>query len=142
MTGGEVAYSPEQKGIRSKLEGVTDQMSEQKKIYSRYIFNLGLETLWKGEVAVAGSKFRSIVLTSNTFNSSQGTFQALALEGIGKGIKNGVFQGIEDIKVIHDKDENGGQAAAKKFDELVTAAKREGFSSMSFMDMVNAEPET
>ena|SRR5579871_3533338 len=117
-------------------------MSEQKRIYSRYIFNLGLETLWKGEVADAGSKFRSIVITSNTFNSSQGIFQVLALEGIGKGIKNGVFLGAEDnIKVIHDEDENGGQAAGKKFDELVRTAKKDGFAPISFMDIVNAEDQ-
>jgi hypothetical protein len=115
-------------------------MSEQNKIYSRYIFNLGLETLWKGEVAAAGSKFRSIVITSDSFNSSQGAFQVLVLEGTGKGIKNGVFQGIEqDVNVVHDKDENGGQAATKRFDELVSTAKREGFTPISFMDVVNAE---
>jgi hypothetical protein len=78
-------------------------MEKERKIYSRYVFNRGLQTLWKGDAAKAGSQFRSIAITSDEFNSTQGIFQVLALEGIGRGIKDGKFAGSkDDPKVLFD----------------------------------------
>jgi len=61
-------------------------MTKNHKVYSRYVFNRGLPTLWKGDASDAGSPFRSVAITSDEFNSTQGTFQVLALEDTGRGI--------------------------------------------------------
>jgi len=115
-------------------------MKEERKIYSRYAFNRGLQTLWKGDAAKAGSQFRSIAITSDEFNSTQGTFQVLALEGIGGGIQDGKFAGSkDDPKVLFDKDFRGLDEAAKKFDEFILATEQEGFNKVSFMDIIDFE---
>lgn len=115
---------------------------KKRKIYSRYIFNRGLPTLWKGDAARAGSQFRSIAITSDEFNSTQGIFQVFALEGIGNGLENGKFAGSrDDPKVLFDKDSRGLDEAGKKFDELVVAAEREGFKKITFMDIIAVEEE-
>ena len=78
-------------------------IAKEQKVYSRYIFNRGLQTLWKGDTAVAGSQFRSVAITSDEFNSTQGTFQVFALEGVGRGIRDGKFAGSEaDPKMFKD----------------------------------------
>src|ERR1035438_3158039 len=99
-------------------------MAEGRKVYSRYIYNRGLETFWKGDPAEAGSQYRSIVITSDQFNSTQGIFQILALEGVGKGIEGGKFAGTNgDPKVLFDKDIQDLDKASKQFKELVTEAQ-------------------
>jgi hypothetical protein len=118
-------------------------MEKERKIYSRYIFNRGLQTLWKGDAAKTGSQFRSITITSDEFNSTQGVFQVLALEGIGKGIQDGKFSGSkDDPKVLFDNDFRGLDEAGKKFDELVAAAEREAFKKISFMDIIDFEEKS
>ena len=62
------------------------KMAKERKTYARYIYNRGLQTFWKGDAANAGSRFRSIAIASDQFNSTEGTFQVYALEGVGKGI--------------------------------------------------------
>jgi hypothetical protein len=115
-------------------------MTKERKVYSRYIFNRGLQTLWKGDAAVAGSQFRSVVITSDEFNSTQGTFQVFALEGVGRGIKDGKFAGSEaDPKVLFDQDVQGLGAAGAKFNELVAGAKKQGFTPITFMDIIEFE---
>ena len=115
-------------------------MKKDRKVYSRYIFNRGLQTLWKGDASVAGSPFRSIAITSDEFNSTQGTFQILALEGLGKGVHDGKFAGSDgDPKILFDEDVKGLDAAGKRFDELVTQAEAEGFKRITFMDMIDFE---
>jgi hypothetical protein len=115
-------------------------MEEERKIYSRYVFNRGLQTLWKGDAAITGSQFRSIAITSDEFNSTQGIFQVLALEGIGKGIEGGKFAGSRgDPQVLFDKDFRGLDEAGKKFGELVVAAERDGFMRITFMDIIDFE---
>lgn len=115
-------------------------MEKERKIYSRYVFNRGLQTLWKGDAAKPGSQFRSIAITSDEFNSTQGMFQVLALEGMGRGIQDGKFAGSkDDPKVLFDKDFHGLDEAGKKFDEFVLAAEREGFRKISFMDIIDFE---
>jgi hypothetical protein len=69
-----------------------------------------MQTLWKGDASVAGSLFRSIAITSDEFNSTQGTFQILA-EGLGKGVHDGKFAGSDT----------------------------EGFKRITFMDMIDFE---
>lgn len=115
-------------------------MEKERKIYSRYVFNRGLQTLWKGDAAKAGSQFRSIAITSDEFNSTQGIFQVLALEGIGRGIQDGKFAGSkDDPKVLFDKDFHGLDEAGKRFDNLVLAAEQEGFKKISFLDIIDFE---
>jgi hypothetical protein len=115
-------------------------MEEDRKIYSRYVFNRGLQTLWKGDAAKTGSQFRSIAITSDEFNSTQGIFQLLALEGIGKGIQDGKFAGSnDDPKVLFDNDFRSLDEAGKKFDELVVAAESEGFKRITFFDIIDLE---
>jgi hypothetical protein len=115
-------------------------MAEQRKPYARYIYNRGLQTLWKGDAANAGSQFRSIAIASDQFNSTEGVFQVYALEGVGKGIQNGKFAGSDDDpRVLFDEDLHGLEAAAKQFNELVKDAQRSGFETISFMDMLEFE---
>jgi hypothetical protein len=115
-------------------------MPKERKIYSRYIYNRGLQTLWKGDAAVAGSKYRSIAMTSDDFNSTNAVFQVFALEGVGLGIRDGKFAGSdENPTIIADEDLNGLDAAAKKFSELVSAAEKEGFKKITFMDIIEFE---
>ena len=112
-------------------------MTTERRVYSRYIFNRGLQTLWKGDAAVVGSQFRSVVITSDEFNSTQGTFQVFALEGVGRGIKDGKFAGSEAVPtVLFDQDVQGLDAAGTKFNELVADAKRQGFTPITFMDII------
>lgn len=37
-------------------------MVAERVVYSRYVFNCGLRTYWKGDAARAGSQYRSIAL--------------------------------------------------------------------------------
>jgi hypothetical protein len=115
-------------------------VEKERKIYSRYVFNRGLQTLWKGDAAKTGSQFRSIAITSDEFNSTQGIFQLLALEGIGEGIQDGKFAGSnDDPKVLFDNDFRSLDEAGKKFDELVVAAESEGFKRITFFDIIDLE---
>jgi len=115
-------------------------MPKERKVYSRYIFNRGLQTLWKGDAAVAGSKFRSIAITSDDFNSTQETFQVFALEGIGSGVKDGKFVRSEDEPTtLFDEDFKDLDAAAKKFGELVNHAEKQGFKRITFIDILEYE---
>jgi hypothetical protein len=114
-------------------------MAEVRKVYSRYIFNRGLVTLWKGDPATPGALYRSIVLTSPDFNSTAAVFQVLALEGAGKGIEGGKFAGPQgEARVLFDKDFNG-EEAAKQFNDLVTEAEGNGFARMTFWDQIEFE---
>jgi hypothetical protein len=115
-------------------------LAEERKTYARYIYNRGLQTFWKGDAAKAKSQFRSIAIASDQFNSTEGTFQVYALEGVGKGIEKGKFVGSEDDPLIlFDKDFNGLEAAASRFEELANDAQRSGFEPISFMDMLEFE---
>jgi hypothetical protein len=115
-------------------------MEKERKIYSRYVFNRGLQTLWKGDADKTGSQFRSIAITSDEFNSTQGIFQVLALEGIGRGIQDGKFTSLQnDPKVLFDKDFGDLDEAGKKFDEFILAAEQEGFKKITFMDIIDFE---
>jgi|GEM_PF-3612233 len=115
-------------------------MKKDRKVYSRYIFNRGLQTLWKGDAAAPGSLFRSVAITSDEFNSTQGIFQVLLLEGTGKGIKDGKFAGTDgDPKIVFDQDIKGLDEAGKKFAELVAESQKQSFKTITFMDIVDFE---
>ena len=115
-------------------------MAAERKIYSRYIINRGLTTLWKGDPATPGVLYRSIVLTSPDFNSTAGLFQVLALEGAGKGVENGRFAGPQgEARVLFDMDLDGLDEAAKQFDVLVKDAEKNGFAQMTFWDQIEFE---
>jgi hypothetical protein len=117
-----------------------EEMPKERKVYSRYAFNRGLQTLWNGDAASAGSQFRSVAITSDDFNSTQATFQVFALEGIGSGVKEGKFVRSEDEpKVLYDEDFKGLDAAAKKFGDLVTDAEKQGFKRITFIDILEYE---
>jgi hypothetical protein len=115
-------------------------MKDDRKIYSRYIFNRGLQTLWKGDASVPGSQFRSVAITSDAFNSTQAIFQVFMLEGIGDGIKDGKFAGTRGAPdILSDTDVEGLDVAGEKFEELVSDSERQGFRKIGFMDIVEFE---
>jgi hypothetical protein len=119
---------------------MTNDKATQRKIYSRYIYNRGLQTLWKGDAANPGALYRTIAITSDEFNSTLGVFQVLELEGTGKGIENGKFAGTEgDPKVLFDSDFNGMDAAAEQFKKLVKEAEAAGLKLMTFWDQIEYE---
>jgi len=115
-------------------------MAKEPKPYARYYIVRGHQTLWRGDAAEAGSEFRELVITSNEFNSTQGTFQLFALEGTGTGIKDGKLAVAEsEPKVLCDQDFQGLEAAAKKFGEVVKEAEAQGFKTVSVIDQLEFE---
>ncbi|WP_158791508.1 hypothetical protein [Granulicella sp. L60] len=115
-------------------------MADERKAYSRYIFNRGLATLWKGDPATPGALYRSIVLTSADFNSTAAVFQVLELEGAGNGVENGKFAGPQgEPNILFDQDFEGMDDAAKQFNVLVKEAESQGFKMMTFWDQIDFE---
>lgn len=115
-------------------------MAGEKKIFARYIYNRGLETLWKGDPANPGAIFRSVAIVTDQFNSTVGIFQVYALEGIGKGIENGQFAGTTgDPKLLDDKEFRAIDAAAKHFQSLVKSAQSDGFKVFTIWDQIEFE---
>jgi len=115
-------------------------MARARKHYSRYYIVRGNQALWSGDPAEDGSKFRQFLITSNEFNSTVGTFQVYGLEGTGKGIRNGkLATSDEEPTMLFDEDFDGLEAASKKFGELVTKARSEGFQEMSFIELLEFE---
>jgi len=115
-------------------------MATAKKHYARYYIVRGNQTMWRGDAAQAGSLFREFVITSNEFNSTQGTFQVYGLEGASAGIKDGRFAtSDEEPTVLFDKDFNGLQVAVKEFEQLVADAHKQGFTPITMMDIIEFE---
>lgn len=115
-------------------------MATERKHYSRYFYNRDLQTLWKGDASEAGSQYRSIAIATSQLNSIVGVFQVLALEGVGKGIRDGEFVGGDDNpKVLFDKDFDGLDAAADEFHKLLKDAEANGFQSMTFWGNIEYE---
>jgi hypothetical protein len=81
-----------------------------------------------------------VVITSDEWNSTEGTFQVLALEGIGKGIQNGKLAISQDeTQVLFDNDFQAFDAAEKKFKELVEDAQTNGFDRITTIDVMEFE---
>ncbi len=115
-------------------------MATAKKHYARYYIVRGLQTMWAGDAAQAGSLFREFVITSNEFSSTLGTFQVYGLEGASGGIKAGKFAPSDaEPTVLFDKDFNGLDLAAKQFEELVAEAQKRGFKPITMMEMLEFE---
>jgi hypothetical protein len=115
-------------------------MATAKKHYARYYIVRGMQTMWRGDAAQAGSPFREFVITSNEFNSTQGTFQVYGLEGASGGIKDGKFAPSDtEPTVLFDKDFNGLDPAAKQFEQLIEGAQRQGFKPMTMVDIIEFE---
>ena len=115
-------------------------MAEERKVYARYLFNRGLQTLWKGDPAKEGAQFREVAISSDEFNSTQGTFQVYELEGTGLGVKDGKFAGSDKKpRVVFDKDIRGLDEAVKKFTELVKEAEGQGFQRITLIDILEFE---
>jgi hypothetical protein len=115
-------------------------MATAKKHYARYFIVRDLETMWRGDAATSGSPFREFVITSNEFNSTLGTFQVYALEGMSGGIKEGkLAPSDQEPKVLFDQDFSGLQSAVKQFELLVDEAKDLGFKAVSTMEMLEFE---
>jgi len=115
-------------------------MARARKHYSRYFIVRGIQTLWKGDPAETGSQFREVVITSNEFNSTLGTFQVYGLEGVGNGIQNGKFATSDDEpRVLFDQDFEGLEVAGKKFGEIIKQAQADGFEPITFRDMLEFE---
>jgi hypothetical protein len=110
-------------------------MANERKHYARYFIVRGHQALWKGDPAENGTQFRQVAITSDEFNSTLGTFQVYALEGTGKGIRDGKFaKPDEEPKVLFDGDFQGFDAAAKKFKQIVEEAIANGFKQVTLMD--------
>jgi hypothetical protein len=115
-------------------------MATAKKAYARYFIVRGFETMWHGDPAQIGSRFRTFVITSNEFNSTQGTFQVYGLEAASTGIKDKrLAASDEEPAILFDKDFNGLDSAAKEFDRLVTDAQKGGFQKMTMMETLEFE---
>lgn len=115
-------------------------MATAKKHYARYYIVRGLQTMWRGDAAQAGSLFREFVITSNEFNSTLGTFQVYGLEGASGGIQDGKFAPSDaEPTVLFDKDFNGLDSAAKQFDQLIADAQRRGFKPVTMMEILEFE---
>ena len=115
-------------------------MARARKHYSRYFIVRGTQTLWKGDPAEKGSQFREFVITSNEFNSTLGTFQVYGLEGTGNGIQNGKFATSDDEpRILFDQDFGGLEVAGKKFNDLIKQAEGDGFTRITFWDMLEFE---
>ena len=74
-------------------------MAEDKKHYSRYIFNRGNQALWKGEPSEKGAQFRQVIITSDEWMLGSGIFQVCALEGTSNGIVDGKLSPGQNPKV-------------------------------------------
>jgi hypothetical protein len=110
-------------------------MEKKRKPYARYYIVRGHQAFWKGDPAVSGSQFRQLVITSDEFNSTQGTFQVYELEGTGKGIQDGKLSVSQDEpRILVDEDFAGLDAAGKKFKEMAEDAQKRGFKAVTLMD--------
>ena len=80
------------------------------------------------------------MITSNEFNSTQGTFQVYGLEGASGGIKDGKFAPSDaEPTVLFDQDFNGLDSAAKQFEQLIADAQKQGFKPITMMDILEFE---
>ncbi len=102
--------------------------------HGRYYFIRGLQSLWKGDPLVSGSQFREIVITSNQWNSTEGTFQTYAVECCTIGLAEATMAVSREPKLLFDSDFEGLEAAAKKFTELSADARAQGYSVLSLFD--------
>jgi len=108
---------------------------ENRKHYAKYYIVRGHQALWRGDPAENGAQFRQVAITSNEWNSTQGTFQVYALEGTGKGIRDGKLAvSDDDPNVFFDGDFQGLDAAGEKFDQIVNEAQKQGFRLVTLMD--------
>ena len=125
---------------RESIWLLEDSMATAKKHYARYYIVRGFQTMWMGDAAQTGSLYRSFVITSNEFNSTQGTFQVYGLEGTSGGIKAGKFVPSEaEPSVLFDQDFNGLDSAAKQFDALVADTQKRGFKPITMMEILEFE---
>jgi hypothetical protein len=109
-------------------------MNMAKKSYARYFIIRGNHALWNGDPAVSGSQFRQVVITSNEWNSTEGTFQVYAIEGTGRGIVGAELSVLLEPTVLFDGDFQGLDAAGEKFERIVNEAQAQGFRSISLID--------
>lgn len=110
-------------------------MAKERKPYARYFIVRGHQAFWKGDPAENGAQFRQIVITSDEFNSTYGTFQVFALEGTGKGIQDGkLVISDDDPHVLVDCDFQGLDAAGNKFKEISERAHADGFQPITLID--------
>ncbi len=110
-------------------------MKTNRKPYARYFIVRGHQALWLGDAAEDGSRFRQFVITSNEFNSTEGTFQVYGLEGVGRGIKDGRLAVSEqEPQVLFDEDFKGLSTAVKRFTLLIEEAVRNGFRQVTLLD--------
>jgi hypothetical protein len=115
-------------------------MATAKKYYSRYYIVREMQTLWAGDAANPGSRFRQFVITSNQFTSTLGTFQVYGLAGASGGVKDGKFTtSDEEPTVLFDQDFNGLDSAAKQYERLIAEARQQGFKPVTMMEYLEFE---
>jgi hypothetical protein len=115
-------------------------MAKPKKHYAKYWIVRGSQAMWRDDPAKAGSPFRQVLITSDEFTSTQGTFQVYALEGASGGIKDHkLAESDEEPALLFDKDFNGLKAAVEQFENLVADAEARGFLQITQMDILEFE---
>ena len=103
--------------------------------FARYYVVRSNVALWNGDPAAMGTEFRQVVVTSNQWNDTRGSFQVYALRGIGDGLVEGNLSVPKDtFELLFDQDFDGFDAATEKARALVEEYQRSGFSTHSFMD--------
>jgi hypothetical protein len=108
---------------------------EENKSYSKYYIIRGNLALWKGDPAESGTKFRQVIITSNEWNSSQGTFQVYAIEGTSKGIQERKLAIADDgPALLFDEDCRGLGAARERCSRLIQEAEALGFKPVTLID--------
>lgn len=108
-------------------------MQEAKKIFARYYIVRGNQSLWVGNAADDGARFRQVCITSNEWASPFGVFQVYCLQGIGQGLKYGTLH-VGPPELVFDADIDGLSRAEEKFSELVRQAQQEGYRVPSIIE--------
>lgn len=114
-------------------------MPKEGRIYARYYIVRGHTTLWRGNADEKGAQFLEVVITSNEFNSTQGIFQVLALQGTGAGIVDGELKTEKDLNVLLDRDFNGLDSALKEVQTITSHAELHGFKPVSLIEQLEYE---
>ncbi len=110
-------------------------MPEDKKVFARYHIVRGSQTMWIGDAAENGARFREVRMHSNDSTSPFGVFQVYCLQGRGQGLKDGTLR-VGPPELLFDADFQGQEEADNKFAELIRQAQQEGFRVPSAIEML------
>lgn len=113
---------------------------EQQRSSTRYFYIRSHQSFWRGDPSDHGSVFRTIVISSDQWNDTVGKFQVYAIEGVGRGMEDCKFAGVEDKPtIIFDQDYQNAKDAGKKFQELSLDTEGKGFRAITLWDVIEIE---